>query len=128
MDALGRALFSAIFIVSSLGLLFAKPRTQMAKKAGVPFAELTVPLAGALALAGGLSVLLGYHARIGATLLVAFLLPVSAFMHPFWAVSDPMGRQMQKASFMKNVALVGAALLIACFGAGAHSLDAWKGR
>jgi putative oxidoreductase len=128
MDAVGRALFSAIFIVSSFGLLFGKPRIQMARSAGVPFAAIAVPLAGAIALAGGLSVLVGYHARIGAGLLSGFLIPVTLFMHPFWAVRDPMGRQMQKATFFKNLALLGAALLLVHYGAGGLSLDAWKGR
>jgi putative oxidoreductase len=100
----------------------------VAERSGVPFAGIAVPLAGVVALAGGLSVLIGYHARIGAALVAAFLIPVTLFMHPFWAVSEPMGRQMQTASFMKNVALLGAALLIAHFGAGALSLDAWNGR
>jgi putative oxidoreductase len=128
MDAIGRALFSMVFIVPSLGLLFSRPRIQMARSAGVPFAEVAVPLSGLIALAGGLSVLVGYHARMGAVLLVAFLVPVTLFMHPFWAVRDPMGRQMQLATFMKNVALLGGALLILHFGAGPFSLDAWKGR
>ena len=80
-----------------------------------------------LAAAGGLSILLGYHARIGAWLLVLFLVPVTVMMHNFWAVSDPMMHQLQQAMFFKNVALTGAALLIAHFGAGPYSLDARRG-
>jgi len=72
----------------------------------------------------GLSVLLGYRARLGAWLIVLFLVPVSLTMHAFWAVQDPMMRQFQMAMFMKNIGLLGGALLITQFGAGPMSLDA----
>jgi putative oxidoreductase len=124
----GRALYSSVFIGSSFGHLFAKPMVEMAKSSGVPLAEIAVPLSGLMALAGGLSVLLGYHARIGAALLAAFLIPVTLFMHPFWAVSDPMAHQIQMVMFLKNIALLGGALLLVHFGAGPLSLDARKGR
>jgi len=38
-----------------------------------------------------------------------------------------MMRQIQMAMFMKNIALLGAALLITQFGAGPLSLDARRG-
>jgi putative oxidoreductase len=44
-------------------------------------------------------------------------------MHAFWAVPDPMTRMMQQAMFMKNLAMLGGALLIAYWGAGPVSLD-----
>jgi len=77
-----------------------------------------------IAIAGGLSVALGYRAKLGAWLLVLFLVPVTLAMHNFWTVTDPMMRGMQMALFMKNVSMLGAALLIAYFGAGPVSLDA----
>ena len=44
-------------------------------------------------------------------------------MHNFWAVSDPMMRQMQMVMFMKNLSMLGGALLISQFGSGPWSLD-----
>ena len=58
--------------------------------------------------------------------MVLFLVPVTLVMPNFWAVKDPMMAQMQTAMFMKNVAMIGAALLISHFGAGPLSLDARK--
>jgi putative oxidoreductase len=124
---IGRALFSAIFIFAAFGH-FSPQTIGYAASAGVPLASIAVPFSGVLSLAGGLSVLLGYRARIGAGLLVLFLVPVTLMMHKFWAVSDPMMAQMQMAMFMKNVALTGGALLIGYFGAGPVSLDARSGR
>ncbi len=91
---------------------------------GVPMAGLLVPLSGVFALAGGLSILLGYRAKIGGWLLAAFMLPVTIMMHNFWAVTDPTMARMQQVMFMKNLAILGGALLISYFGAGALSLDA----
>ena len=83
-----------------------------------------MPLSGLIALTGGLSVLFGYQARIGACLLVLFLVPVTLVMHPFWAVSDPAMFPVQLALFTRNVLMLGGALLVARAGAGSLSLDA----
>jgi putative oxidoreductase len=123
VSLLGRILFSGIFLMAS-PTLFLRGTIAYAAQAGVPLANFLVPAAAILAIIGGLSVLLGYHARIGAWLLVAFLVPVTLFMHKFWGISDPAAAQMQMAHFMKNVSMIGAALMIASFGAGPVSLDA----
>jgi putative oxidoreductase len=119
----GRILFSAMFIMAGF-MHFSQQEAAYAASAGVPLAGLLVPASGVLALLGGLSVLLGYRTRVGAWLLVLFLIPVTFMMHNFWAVKDPMMMQIQMAMFLKNVTMLGGALLISQFGAGALSLDA----
>ena len=94
-----------------------------AAAAGVPLASIAVPASGVIATLGGLSILLGYRVRIGAWLLVLFLIPVTVMMHNFWALKDPMMAQIQMVMFMKNLALIGGAFLISQFGAGPWSLD-----
>ena len=76
-----------------------------------------------MAIVGGLSVASGYRARWGAWLLVAFLLPVTLVMHAFWKLHDPAAIHIQQAMFAKNMSMLGAALLIAYFGAGPVSID-----
>ena len=98
----GRILFSAIFIMSGF-LHFSQTEIGYAAQSGVPMPKLLVPASGILALVGGLSILLGYKAKIGAWLLVLFLVPVTLMMHNFWAMKNPMMAQMQMAMFMKNV-------------------------
>ena len=71
-----------------------------------------------------MSILLGYKARWGGIALIAFLAPVTVLLHNFWAVSDPMMHQLQLVNFMKNLALIGGALMFVVNGAGAFSLDA----
>jgi len=119
----GRQLFSMIFIIASAGHF--SPRTIDAAAAhGVPLPGLLVPLSGLIALVGGLSVLLGFQTRLGAWLLVIFLVPVTVMMHNFWSAPDSMTLQIEKAMFLKNVTMLGGALVISYFGAGPLSVDA----
>ncbi len=118
----GRALFAAIFLLAGRSHFDPGP-IAYARSAGVPFAEFLVPASGVLAFLGGLSVLLGWRARLGAAMLAAFLVPVTLTMHAFWAVKDPMMKQIQFAMFMKNLGLLGGALLLMHLGAGPHSFD-----
>jgi putative oxidoreductase len=120
---LGRFLFVLIFLMSA-PMHFSRQIIAYAASQGVPLASIAVPFSGVLALAGGLSILLGYRAKIGAWLLIAFLAAVTPMMHNFWTVTDPMMHQMQFIMFMKNVSMLGGALFISQFGAGPWSLDA----
>jgi putative oxidoreductase len=120
---LGRFLFALIFLMAGANH-FSKQSIGYAASANVPLAPIVVPLSGVLAIAGGLSILLGYRARLGGWLLVLFLVPVTLMMHKFWTVQDPMMAQIQMILFMKNVSMLGGALLISQFGAGPFSLDA----
>ena len=124
---LGRLLFAGIFLMFGPAH-FSKQLIGYAASQGVPLASVAVPLSGLFAVAGGLSILVGYRAKIGAWLIVIFLIPVTLMMHKFWGVSDPMMAQVQMMMFMKNIAILGGALLIAQFGAGPFSLDARRSR
>lgn len=118
----GRLLFALVFIFSSFGH-FNEHTIAFAAAKGLPLASLLVPLSGIVELMGGLSILLGFRARIGALLLVLFLVPVTLTFHQFWTIADPLAKQMELAAFLKNLSLIGAALIIARFGAGEFSLD-----
>src|ERR1700683_3084670 len=86
---LGRFLFTVIFIMSG-PRHFMSQTIAYAASQGVPLASIAVPLSGAIALAGGLSILLGYRAKIGAWLIALFLAGVTPMLHNFRAVTDPM--------------------------------------
>lgn len=118
---LGRLLFALIFLMSGF-THFSKQTIGFAASQGVPLASIVVPAAGLLAFFGGLSILLGYRAQLGAWLIVIFLIGVTP-MHKFWGVADPMMQQMQMVMFMKNVTMLGGALLITQFGSGPWSLS-----
>ena len=119
---LGRLFFVLIFLMAGPNH-FSGQTIAYAASQGVPLASIAVPLSGVLAIVGGLSILLGYRARIGAWLIALFLVAVTPMMHKFWTITDPMMQQMQMIMFMKNLAMLGGALLISQFGAGPWSLD-----
>ena len=119
---LGRIFFSLIFLMTAM-THFSKGSVGYAASKGVPAASIAVPLAGVIAILGAISIILGFKARWGAWLIVLFLIPVTLMMHDFWTVTDPQMRGMQMAMFMKNVSMLGGALMITYFGSGPLSVD-----
>lgn len=112
----GRVLFSMIFITSGIRhLMKADGMTGYAQARGVPAPKATVMLSGLMILVGGVLVLIGWHRFIGAGLIAIFLIPASFIFHPFWQETDPMAKMNQMTHFMKNMALLGAALLLAFY-------------
>ena len=110
---IGRVLFSALFFRS--GIQHLRDDGTMAGYAaakGVPYARLMVPVSGAMILAGSILVALGLWADLGALLLVAFLIPTATIMHGYWRLRDPQERAMDAVHFYKDVALLGAAIVI----------------
>lgn len=91
------------------------------QSAGVPSPQLMLVGAIAFLIVGSLSVLLGYKARIGASLLLAFLLLATYYFHAFWNF-EGQEQQMQMIQFMKNLSMAGAMLFMAN-GSGPLSFD-----
>ncbi|HTT66933.1 MAG TPA: DoxX family protein [Gemmatimonadales bacterium] len=108
-----RVLLSWMFLQSAYAhFTQVKAMGAYAKGAGVPLPEAAVVGTGFMLLGGGLSLLLGFHPRIGAALLFVFLVVVAFWMHGFWRETDPMQRGSQRAQFWKNITLAGAMLYI----------------
>jgi putative oxidoreductase len=108
---IGRILFALIFVVAA-PRHFSNEGIQHAASLGVPWARVLVPISGALAIAGGLMVASGFRGRLGACLLILFLVPVTLSMHRFWLISDPVNHRLQIAMFAKNISMLGTALLL----------------
>lgn len=123
IELVGRFLYSFIFLRTIMNH-FTADAVGYAVFSGVPVPSVLVPLSGVLAIIGAISIILGYKTKWGALLIVAFLIPVTLFMHAFWKETDPMEVQRQMTSFMKNTSMLGAALIISYFGAGPLSIDA----
>jgi putative oxidoreductase len=111
-----RILFGGFFLMSGVNH-FAKAGmyTQYAASKKVPTPAAAVLGSGALLVLGGMSVLLGLFPVIGFWLIVAFLVGVTPAMHAFWAEKDPGQRALQQVQFLKNVALLGATLMMIVF-------------
>ncbi|MBA2252581.1 MAG: DoxX family protein [Nitrospirales bacterium] len=119
----GRILLGAIFLISGIGKIADPQGTQQYMQAmGMTWAT-TLFYVGAIVIevGGGLSLLLGYWTRAGATALLLFMIPTTLLFHTNFA------DQNQMIHFLKNLAMCGGLLYVASYGAGALSLDARLG-
>lgn len=125
LNILGRFFLIVIFLMSALGNKipnFGSTAEYMASE-GVPAPMFLLAGAILFLIAGSLSILVGYKARIGASLLLIFLILATYWFHDFWTFEDAGAKQMQTIAFMKNLALMGAMLMIIARGPGTPSLD-----
>ena len=109
----GRVLLVLIFLLSSGNKIsnFSEVQGYMASQ-GMPATAVFLVGAIVFLVIGGLSVLLGFKARVGAVLLIAFIVPASLIFHNFWAYEGQQ-QQQQMIHFMKNIAILGALISIA---------------
>jgi uncharacterized membrane protein YphA (DoxX/SURF4 family) len=109
----GRVLFALLFISSGINH-FTKNEamTGYAKYKKVPMAKAAVYLSGLMILLGGIYIVLGFYADLGALLIALFLIPTVFLMHAFWKETDPTAKQNETIGFFKDLSLAGAALII----------------
>lgn len=119
---IARFLFSIIFLMSGFNH-FTSGSISYAANQGIPMADILVPISGLIMIIGSLSIMLGIHARVGGVLILLFLIPTTILMHNFWSFADPQMQQMQMIHFMKNISMIGGALMITFYGAGPLSMD-----
>jgi len=109
----GRLLLGGYFIMGGFNhFKMLDMMSGYAQSKGVPSPKAAVAFSGVLLWIGGLSILLGIFPTVGALALVLFLVPVTLMMHAFWKVQDAQMKMGETVNFMKNVALLGAALLL----------------
>ena len=108
---IGRILFGGYFIMNGINHLFKMSSlVDYTKSKNVPAPKVAIFITGIMMLIGGLGVLVGAYIIASVTLLVIFLGTAAFIMHDFWDVKDPQMRMMEQVNFMKNLALVCAAL------------------
>lgn len=130
----GRLMLSAIFLLSGIhhlmdwkgatNLLAGQLRVWLREN----LIEWLVPLlmGGALVflIAGSVMVALGIRSRLGATMLLVFLLPTTILFHNFWSISPLLAEHgAQMIQFLKNLGLFGGLLMVVAFGTGKYSLE-----
>lgn len=110
---IGRLLFGGFFIMNGINhLTNLGMMTGYAGSKNTPAPGLAVVVTGVILVAGGLSVVLGFLPVFGLLLLILFLAPTSVLMHNYWTIDDPQVRAAEQVNFLKNVALIGAALAL----------------
>jgi len=110
---LGRILLGGYFIMNGYNhFKHLANMTGYAKSKGLPMPRESVILSGAMLFLGGLGVVLGVWVELAVLLLVLFLVGTLLKMHTYWTVTDPMARMGEEINFYKNVALIGALLML----------------
>lgn len=112
-----RVLLSTVFLMSGFSKIL-DFSGQVAFTANVlPFPETMIVIAIIFEVFGGLMLLFGYRARLGAGMLFVFTLVATVAFHS--DISDPI----QEIMATKNLAIMGGLLLVAMQGAGMVSFD-----
>lgn len=120
---LGRLAIGALFILSAFGKITQWDGTvQFMAAKGMTMIPLFLLLSILVELLGGLSLVFGYKCRWAATVLLLYLIPVTGIFHDFWNV-DEADKQLQIIMFMKNLAIFGGLLYVACCGSGKCGVD-----
>jgi putative oxidoreductase len=119
---LARALLSSPFLYSGVDKCrrWSAAQREVADS-GLPWPTLLHLITVVVELSGGLSLLLGIEARLGALLLLLFLIPVTVMYHPFWKRA---GAELviEADHFLSNLAIIGGLLVVAALGSGAISV------
>jgi len=127
LTVLGRLLLCTIFLLAAVGnkIPHFSDVAKVMESAGVPAPELLLVGAIVFLLVGSLSVIVGYKARVGAALLLTFLVLTSYYFHPFWRL-EGQAQQEQMIHFMKNLSMMGAMLFVIANGSGPMSVDSLR--
>ena len=108
LNRIARVLLCLVFVHAVLGKLmgFDAVAGRIAER-GLPLSPLLLVLAMALMAVGSVLVISGHRARLGAILLLLFLVPTTLLFHN--DVADPQ----QRIQLFKNLSIIGGLLLVA---------------
>lgn len=135
---LGRILLSSIFLLTAIQelldwksteqyFLMSVTRWMNGFQAGDFFASLLanlfpwmpwILLAGVvIKIVGSILLILGYNVRLGAVLIILFLIPATWVVHGFWMIPEA-DRALEMVMFVKNVSILGGLLVVLSIGKG----------
>ena len=110
---IGRLLFGGLFLYNGINHFQNRAAmTGYAAYKGVPMPSLAILGSGIWLVVCGLSVILGFRPEIGLVMTAIFLAGVTPVMHNYWTATDPNARLADTINFHKNMALLGAALVM----------------
>lgn len=140
VDLIGRVLISFIFFYEAFdSFVYFHKTAQKMEYYGLTWnRDYLLYASMVLLLLGGLSVLTGYRAKLGAFLLLLYWVPLTFISHDFWNVpqscsfrfdcqdiglqGEDLYRRLQGFFFMKNLAIIGGLLILLVNGSGKMSI------
>jgi putative oxidoreductase len=119
---LARLLLALPFLYSGIDKCWRWEAAQREVAAsGLPWPTLLHLVTVMVQVSGGLSLLLGIEARLGALLLSLFLMPVTVLYHPFWKRTGA-DFVAEADHFLSNLAIIGGFLVVVAVGGGRLSV------
>jgi uncharacterized membrane protein YphA (DoxX/SURF4 family) len=114
----GRLMFTLIFFLSGITHFTGIDDYVRLMPSAIPFRTFWVLISGVVELIGATMIATNRLPRLGAWLIVLFLVPVTITVHGVDMVSNPDERMraIQLSFFLKGVTMTGAALLITQLG------------
>lgn len=114
----GRVMFTLIFFLSGLTHFTSLDGYVALMPAAIPFRAFWVLISAVVELIGAAMIVSNRYPRLGAWLIVVFLIPVTITVHGVGMVTatDVDMRNIQTSFFLKGVTMAGAALLITQLG------------
>jgi uncharacterized membrane protein YphA (DoxX/SURF4 family) len=118
----GRVMFTLIFLLSGITHFTDLSSYVALMPAAIPFRPFWVLTSAIVELTGATLIATNKLPRLGAWLIVIFLIPVTITVHGVAMVTTPdaVMQQIQISFFLKGVAMCGAALLITQVGVTPH--------
>jgi len=90
---------------------------------GVPNPQLPLLAGIVMNVLGGLSLLLGFHTRVGALALFVVTVSATFVVYDFWNLDNSLAREAAFEIFARNVGIAAGLLLLVGMGPGKFALD-----
>lgn len=110
---IGKILFGILFLDAAKShFQYKDANVAYTRMKGLPFAELQVVVSGILLIIAPILYIIGIWELAALTGIAIFLFLTCILFHNYWAVSDMQAKQIERMSFYKNMALLGATLVL----------------
>lgn len=122
-ELLARILIAFVFIYEALDTIvfFNKTKATMSTYGIMWNQDILLYMLIFILLLGAVLVLIGYHARFGAVLLLLYWIPYTLIIYSFWD-DAPEYKRIHAIYFMRNLTIMGGLLLLISNGAGRFSV------
>lgn len=118
----GRLMMTYIFATSGIGKVFSwSDNVKYMSTRHLPMIPVLLAIAMVIELAGSISLIAGYQARIASFVMFLYTTAVTVIFHNYWAATGMLAG-MQETHFRKNLAIMGGLLILAYSGPGKWAL------
>lgn len=109
----GRILYGCYFVI--LGGSYIKSSARLSRREGLrslPYPRILVYVCALLAILGGIGIIIGSHMNLALAAIILMLVFTSLRLHDYWNADTPEAIAIEMSLFLKNIALLGAALMM----------------